>query len=66
MSFKSLLQNTIGRNASQYKVNKQTYLHSLYINTKTYKQIKLHAYTKRKREGHTNQNKGLISFQRIS
>jgi len=59
---KSLLQNTIGRHASQYTVNKQTYIHSLYINTKTYQQInvphykynyistkRLHVYTKRKR-----------------
>ena len=38
-SFKSLLQNTIGRNTSQYTGNKQTYIHSLYINTKTYQQI---------------------------
>jgi len=38
-SFKSLLQNTIGRNTSQYTGNKQTYIHSFYINTKTYKQI---------------------------
>ena len=69
-SFKSLLQNTIDRNASQYTVNKQSYIHSLYKNTKTYQQFnvlhytynyistnQLHVYTKRKREGHTNQNK---------
>ena len=31
--FKSLLQNTISKSASQYTVNKQTYIHSLYINT---------------------------------
>ena len=33
-SFKSLIQNTIGNNDSLYTVNKQTYIHSLYINTK--------------------------------
>ena len=35
------LQSTIGRNASQYTVNKQTYIHSLYINTKTYQRPSL-------------------------
>jgi len=34
-----LLQNTTGRNTSLYTVNKQTYIHWLYINTKTYQQI---------------------------
>jgi len=68
--YKSFLQNTISRNASEYTVNKQTYIHSLYINTKTYQQInvlhykynhistkQLHVYTKRKCEGHITQNK---------
>jgi len=36
--YKSFLQNTISRNASEYTVNKQTYIHSLYINTITYQQ----------------------------
>ena len=31
-SFKSLFHNTIGKNGSQYTVNKLTYIHSLYIN----------------------------------
>jgi len=56
-----------------YTGNTQTYTHSLYINTNTYQQfnyfhfkhnytstIQLHAYTKRKREGH-NQNKVFFS-----
>ena len=73
VSFKSLLHNTICRNASQYTVNKQTYIHSVYINTKTYQQInvlhykynyistkQLHVYTKGKCEGHITQNKGLF------
>ena len=70
VSFKCLLHNTICRNASQYTVNKQTYIHSVYINTKTYQQInvlyykynyistnRLHVYTKGNHEGHSNQNK---------
>ena len=65
-SFQSLLQNTIGNNDSLYTVNKQTYIHSLYINTKIYQQInvlhykynyistnQLHVYTTRKLEVHT-------------
>ena len=73
-SFKSLFQNIIGRNAPQYTVNKHTYIHALYINTKTYQQInvlhykynymstiQLHVYTKRKPDGHTNQNKACFS-----
>jgi len=43
-SFKSLLQNTIGKNASQYTVNKHTYIYSVYINTKTYQQINVLHY----------------------
>ena len=71
-SFKST-HNKIDKNTSQYTVNKQTYIHLLYINTKIYQQInvlhykyiyistnQLHVYTKRKREGHTNQNKGFF------
>ena len=42
--YKSFLQNTISRNASEYTVNKQTYIHSLYINTKTYQQINVLHY----------------------
>jgi len=30
--YKSLCHNTIGKNASQYTVNKLKYIHSLYIN----------------------------------
>ena len=79
VSFKSLLHNSICRNASQYTVNKQTYIHSLYINTKTYQQInvlhykynyittnQLNVYIKRKREGHTNQIKGYARESTLS
>ena len=64
------------KNASQYTGNKNTYIHSLHINTKTYQQInylhykhnyistnQLHVYTKRKREGHTSQNKVFSHFK---
>ena len=78
-SVNSSLQTRKNTNASQYTGNKQIYIHSLYINTKTCQQLKvlhykynyistnqLHVYTKRKREGHTNQNIVFFLFQTIS
>jgi len=65
-SFKSLSQNTIGRNAYQYTVNKQTYIHYTYIQRHINKSAT--CIYKRKREGHTNQNEMFFffKFQRIS